>query len=456
MTQTETITNKRGSALLLTALFLGTFMALLDVSIVTIALPSLRDELRAPLSQLQWIIDGYTVALAALMLTGGALADRFGRKRVFLTGLTAFTLASLACALSGGAGWLIAARAVQGAAASVVTPGAMSLIAQSFPEPARRARVLGLWSTVASLAFVLGPLVGGPLTETFGWQSIFLLNLPLGLFAVLLGLRHLPESADPAHASLDPAGQVLGIAWIGALTYAVISAGHAGLTSAGTLAALAVAAGALAAFVVVELRQRHPMLPIRLLGRPEFGVVNVASFVLGFGTFGAFFLLSLYLQTARGASPSEAGLQFLPYVLANSATALITGRLVARFGPRPVLLAGYVLLSAAPLAMLVLTTTTPYPVVAALFVLTGAGICLAGVPTNALALHAVPRERSGTASATVNAARQTGSALGIAALGALLATGADFVDGLHRALLVAGIVTLAVTVLTALTLRPAR
>jgi MFS family permease len=197
VTQTTTVFNSR-QVVMLAALFLGTVMALLDVSIVIVALPSLQADLHASLADLQWVVNGYLVAQAAVMLTGGALADRFGRKRVFLAGLAVFTLASLACGLAPGVVWLVAARVVQGAAASVVIPGAMSLIAQEFPEPGRRARVLGWWTSVAGLAFVLGPLVGGPLTETLGWQSVFFINLPLGVVAVVFGWRALTESAGPA------------------------------------------------------------------------------------------------------------------------------------------------------------------------------------------------------------------------------------------------------------------
>nr|WP_052478583.1 DHA2 family efflux MFS transporter permease subunit [Kibdelosporangium sp. MJ126-NF4]CEL19264.1 probable transporter [Kibdelosporangium sp. MJ126-NF4]CTQ94937.1 probable transporter [Kibdelosporangium sp. MJ126-NF4] len=452
MIQQDTISTKRPAAML-TALFLGTFMALLDVSIVTIALPSIQADLHASLADLQWVLDGYVVALAAVMLTGGALADRFGRKRVFLMGLSVFTLASLACGLAPSVEMLITARVVQGAAASVVTPGAMSLIAQAFPQPAERARVIGLWASVAGMALVLGPLLGGPLTEALGWQSVFLINIPLGVVVVAIGLRTLRESADPEHSSLDLAGQVLAIVWIGALAYAMIEAGHAGWSSAGVLVTLAVAVVGLAAFVVVELRQDKPMLPIRLLGRREFGLINLASFTIGFGAFATFFFLSIYLQDVRGASPTEAGLQFLPYVLANSVLSLVSGRLVGRFGPLKPLLTGYALLTVSQLGMMTLTATTPYPVVAGLFLLAGLALNLAGVPTNTIALHAVPRERSGIAAATVNATRQTGTALGVAVLGGLIASGATFVDGLHRALLVAGLVTGVVTVAVAIFVR---
>ncbi|RZS32435.1 EmrB/QacA subfamily drug resistance transporter [Herbihabitans rhizosphaerae] len=453
MTLSTTVPHKAGTGWFLAPLFLGTFMSLLDVSIVNIALPTIQSDLTTSLAQLQWIVDGYIVALAAFMLTGGSLADRFGRKAVFLIGVAGFTVASLACALADSADWLIAARVVQGAAASVLTPGAMSLIAQAFPEPARRARIIGLWSSVASSAFVLGPLIGGPLTEAFGWRSVFYLNVPLGMLTVVVGLRRLRESADPEHASPDVVGQLLAIGWIGALTYGIIDGGHRGWTEPPVLAALGLAAVLFVAFILIELRQQRPMLPIRLFARPEFGLVNLAAFVMGFGTFGSFFLLSIYLQSVRGATPTEAALQFLPYVLANTTAGLLAGRLVSRFGGRLPLVAGYTLITVALLGMLVLTPTTPYPVIAVLFVIIGFGLSTGGVPTNTMALHAVPRHSSGMAASTVNATRQTGTAVGVAVLGAVVAAQPTFTDGLRHALLVAGVATGVVTVLLATRLR---
>ncbi|SDZ20759.1 drug resistance transporter, EmrB/QacA subfamily [Amycolatopsis xylanica] len=434
---------------MLAVLFLSTFMALLDSSVVTVALPAIQRSLGGPLSNLQWVLDGYTVALATVMLTTGTLGDRFGRKRVFLAGLAVFTIASACCAFAPGIGWLIAARILQGAAGSVLIPGGLSLMAQAYPDPGRRARVLGVWGMVGALAFVAGPLVGGPLTDAFGWPSIFLINLPLGALALGFGLRSLRESADPEHASLDPLGQVLAIAWTGLLVYAVIEAGHSGWSATGVLVCLPGAMACLAAFVWVESRSVRPMLPLSLFSNGRFAAITVASFVLGAGSYGSFFLLSLYLQTVRGVSATGAGVRFLPLVLASSVFSLLAGR----WGGR-VLVLGYGLTGLALLACATITASTPYPVVAVLFAALGAGMGLALGPTNLAALAAVPRERSGVASATVNTARQTGTALGIAVLGAVVAAAGDFVGGLHISFVIAGTMTLAITVV--LTLGPRR
>ncbi|GAB3578174.1 hypothetical protein GCM10027445_44980 [Amycolatopsis endophytica] len=338
MTETKIVANR----VLLAAVYLASFMALLDASVVTVALPTVQRDFGGPLANLQWVFDGYTLALATAMLSGGVLGDRFGRRRVFLAGLALFTVASLACALAPGIGWLVAARIVQGAAASVLIPGGLSLLAQAFSEPARRARALGLGAVIGGLAFVAGPLLGGPLTETFGWQSIFLINLPLGAVALVLGVRGITESADPSRPGLDPVGQVLAIAWTGLLVYAVIEAGHAGWSAPRVVGCLAAAAVCLAAFLVAESRGRSPMLPLTFFRDGDFAVVNLASFVLGAASYGGFFLLSLYLQGPRGASATEAGLWFLPLVLATSAMGAVSGRVSRRIG----LLAGYPLCAA--------------------------------------------------------------------------------------------------------------
>jgi EmrB/QacA subfamily drug resistance transporter len=443
VTQTKTVAK---SPVLILALFLGSFMALLDVSVVSVALPAIQRDLHTGFTDLQWIVDGYTVAIAAAILTGGTLGDRYGRKLVYLTGLAVFTLASLACGLAPTLGLLVAARVVQGAAAATVIPGAIALLAHAFPDPRERAKMMGWWGTVAGSALVVGPLAGGPLTDAFGWPTIFLVNVPLGIVAVLAGRRGITESADPAHGALDLTGQVLGAAWIGGLVYAVI---------AGDLVVGLIAVLVLAAFVVVELRAPHPMLPIRLFARARFSVSTLGSFVIGFAAYPVPVLIALYLQQARGVTATVAGVQMLPYVLANVVAAFCAGRLAARFDARRVLPVGLFVAGLGGFAFLVLDATSPYWLLALVFGLAGLGVGLSVTPTNIVGLAGLPGDRVGIASATVNAARQTGTALGVAALGALLSHGATFSTGLHAAMGLAGATLLAVTVLTAATLRRA-
>ncbi|GAA1912480.1 hypothetical protein GCM10009753_50540 [Streptantibioticus ferralitis] len=293
-----------------------------------------------------------------------------------------FTIGSAICAFAPGVGVLIAGRVVQGVAAATITPGALSLLAQAFPDPATRARVIGMWGTCSGLAVVLGPVLGGILVDRFGWASIFLVNLPLGVLTLVLGVRCIPESADPDHAALDPAGQVMGVIWLGALSYALVEGGHRGWGAASTLTTLAVAAVGLTVFLVLELRQSHPMLPVRLFGRAAFAVINAASFLLGFGAYAVYFLLSLYQQQVRANSPTMTGLEFLPLSVAIAVAATYAGRLTGRFGPRRPLLAGYGLVAVSLLAMLTLGPDTGYPLLALLFAVLGVGMGLAITPTN--------------------------------------------------------------------------
>ncbi|MFI0424480.1 MFS transporter [Spongiactinospora sp. 9N601] len=239
---------KAGIGLIVTV-YLVAYIALLDVNVVVIALPSMQSELGASGGALQWVVGAYTLCLSTLALSAGALGDRYGRKRVFLTGVALFTLGSAICAVAPSPLVLIAGRFVQGAGAAVAVPGTLSLIAQSYPDPARRAKVIGGWGTVAGVAGLTGPVLGGLLVNAFGWPSIFLINLPLGLVALVVGWRCVPESADPAHAALDPAGQALGVLWLGALSYGLINAGDHGWNTPSTIVALAVGAVALMVFL---------------------------------------------------------------------------------------------------------------------------------------------------------------------------------------------------------------
>lgn len=439
------------------AVFLGTFMSLLDVSVVNVALPDMRLDLGAGFSTVQWVVDSYTLCLSALILSGGSLADRYGRKRLYLGGLAVFTLGSLACALAPSTTALIAGRIVQGIGAAAVAPGALSLLVQGFPARRQQARMIGLWGACVALAVVVGPLVGGVLTETFGWPSIFLVNLPLGAVALVAGWRGITESADPEHAGADPAGQVLAVGWLAALTYAVLEAGHLGWGSPLILSLLAVAAVLLAVFFLVERKVARPMLPGALFARPRFAVVTFSSFVLGFGAYGSFYLLSLFLQQVQGASAAVTGAEFLPYSLGIAAGSVVGGRI----GGDRVMLAGYTMVGAGLLSLLVVTPATAYPLIGVLFVVLGVGMGFAITTTNSAGVGAVGRERSGTAAAIINAARQTGTALGIAALGAIvnahMAGGEDpsaFTAGLHVSLGLAGGLTLVAAASVASVRRP--
>ena len=449
----QTPTHKSPGGAVLVPIFAGTFIALLDLSIVIVALPTIQTELHTDVAGAQWVVDAFVLPLGALLLSGGALGDRYGRKRTFLGALAMFLAGSVMCATAATLGVLLAGRVVQGIATAAILPGALSLVTQFEPDPRRRARLIGIWAMVSGLSFVLGPLVGGALVDTLGWQAIFYVNVPIVLAAVAAGVRTISESADPDHASLDPIGQLTAACALGTLTYAVIEGRSHGWGSGLTIGLFAAAALAAAALVRVELANPRPMLPVRLLRDPRFAIVNTAALALGLGGNGAFFLLSLYLQQARGHSAFTTGLLTLPMTLAAIPGAKLAGNLTAEHGPRRPMLAGFTLTGAALLAMIAIGPDTAYLPIALLFALAGCGQGLAIPATMAAALEIVPRQRSGVGSATVNAARQTGTVLGIAILGTILANhiqsatapafSVAFVNGLQPGFLTAGLIVLA-------------
>jgi EmrB/QacA subfamily drug resistance transporter len=431
---------------------LGAFIALLDVSIVTVALPDIGSDLDTGTSGMQWVVDAYTLPLSALLLSSGVLGDRYGRKRTYLTGVALFTVASLGCAFAPSVGALVAARAVQGAAAALVFTGTLSNLAQAYPEPRERARMIGLNGTVGGSAIVIGPLLGGVLVDGIGWRSIFLINLPVGLLALWLGARALPETSDREHAHLDLAGQLLALILLGTLTYGLIESHAHGWASAHTTAPLLTAVAALVLFVWWERRAQRPMLPVRLFGEARFTVPNVCSFVLGFGTSAVFFLLSLYLQQVQGHSAIETGLRFLPLTLAICAVAPFATTLCAKFGAPRVMTVGYVVSAAGLAGLLLLDTGTGLGTLTLVSVVLGAGMGASIGPTQLAGVAALPVRQSGLAAAAISTTRQVGTALGVAVLGLIVATHADttrFADGFVNGLHVSGVITAAATLVAA-------
>lgn len=414
------------------AVNLGSFITILDISIVNVALPTMQAALRIDMAGLQWVVDAYALFLSAFMLSAGPLGDRYGRKRSWLAGVALFTLGSAFCGMADNLPLLLAGRAVQGVAGALLIPGAMSLLTQAFPDPGERARAIGLWASCNAISLIVGPMLGGLLVAHFSWQSIFLINLPVGVVAIALGAWGIQESAHPEHAAFDPAGQALSVIWLGALTYGLIAAGEHGWQAPGTLAALAVAAIGVIAFLWVEHTVARPILPLGLFRDAGFASTNFASFVMGFGAYSSLFFFSLYLQHVRGLSPLEAGWQLAPQFVATGIVSTVFGRLNLRFGLPRLMIAGYGMVGAAMLGMMSFDAHTPYALSGSLMVLLGLGMGLAVPATSMAVMATVPRERSGMASATMNALRQTGMTIGIALLGALMSGRA--VDSLAAAL----------------------
>lgn len=405
---------------LVLAAYLGTFLASLDISIVNVALPTLQQALQTDMAGLQWVINAYAIALSALMLSAGPLGDRYGHRRMWLLSVATFTMGSLLCACAKDLSTLVAGRAVQGVAGALLIPSAMPILSHAFPDPGQRARVIGGWSAFSALALVLGPLLGGALVQRAGWPSIFLINLPLGLLAFVLGAWGIAERRHPQHAALDPAGQLLSIGALGALCYGLIAIGEQGLLAPVTLLALGAATAGLILFGIVERRVARPLLPLDLFADGRFRMLNLASFVLGFTAYASLFFLSLFFQQAQGHSAALAGSQLAPQFLLMGVVSLLFGRLVARLGLHAALVLGYVLAGVALCAMATFEAATSRAYATAVLMLLGIGMGLA-VPATGMAIMAnAPAERAGIASATMNALRQAGMSLGIALMGSLM------------------------------------
>jgi MFS transporter, DHA2 family, methylenomycin A resistance protein len=403
--------------LTLVVMCVGMFLVLLDVTIVNVALPRLQADLGAGVGSLQWIVDGYAVALASLMLPCGDLGDRHGHKRVVLAGLAAFGAGSLAAGLAPGAGLLVAGRVVQGVGAALLLPGTLAVVSRAYPDAAQRARAIGIWAAISSLALPAGVIAGGALVDGPGWRWAFLVNLPLIAVALPVTARVVRESREPAARAPDVPGAALTAALLAALIFAII---------AGSVAAGVAAAALLAALVAVERRRSDPMLPAALLRRPAFAAANVVAAAMNLGTLGTLFVLTLFLQDVQGRSALGAGVAILPAFGLLAVVAPLTGRLVGRIGPRGPMVAG-LLVAAGGLALL----ADDALLVASM--LWGLGLGLLTPAVVAAAMGAVPAERAGLAAAVNNTARQAGGAIGIAASGAVAGSPAraGFVHAVH-------------------------
>ncbi|WP_100876520.1 MFS transporter [Janthinobacterium sp. 64] len=439
-------------AALVAAAYLGTFLASLDISIVNVALPTLQTALATDMAGLQWVINAYALCLSACMLSAGPLGDRHGHKRIWLLGVALFTAGSLLCALAASLPLLLAGRAVQGVAGALLIPGAMPILSHAFPDPRERAHVIGGWSAFSALALILGPLLGGMLLEATGWQSIFLINLPLGLLAMLLGAWGITERHYREQAALDRTGQVLSIAWLGALTYGLTALGS-GSTPAWP--PLVFALLAFIVFLAVEARAPRPLLPLRMFRERSFALVNLASLVLGFACYSSLFFFSLYLQQIQGWAAGASGWRMLPQFAAMGIVSLGFGRLSRHVPLRRLMLGGYMLAGLVLLATATLAPRTPYAIVGTLFGLLGVAMGLAVPATGLLAMASVGSERGAMASAIMNALRQAGMTLGVAVLGSVMSLRtnamlersgqvAALAAGFQLAMLLAGLACLAV------------
>ena len=440
------------------AVAFGLFMIMLDNTVVNVALPSIQRDLGIGLSELEWIVNGYALTFAVLMLTGGKLADLLGRRLIFIAGLAIFTAASLACGLATSAGFLIGARIVQGVGAALMNPATLSIITATFP-PRQRGMAIGIWAGVSAMALAIGPLVGGILTEPINWSWIFFVNVPVGIIGIIVARLVIDESRDQSEEQrLDLPGLLSSGIGLFALTYGLIEANNYGWTSGRILASFVVAVLGLVAFVLLEQHQRVPMLDLSLFKNPTFAAANTVMLFVALAMFGIFFFVSLYVQNILGYSATQAGATFLPLTVMIILLAPIAGKVSDRYGSRWPVGLGMTLVAASLLVDSTFAVDSTFWDLLPALLLGGVGMALAMAPTTAAAMGSVPVDKAGVGSAVLNSARQVGGSLGIAVMGAIVASYVhakppdprvkdEFVQGFHHAVLLgAGFALLAAVI----------
>jgi EmrB/QacA subfamily drug resistance transporter len=451
----------------LAAVAFGLFMIMLDNTVVNVALPSMARDLGVGLSELEWIVTGYALTFASLMLTGGKLADLLGRRLVFVAGLVIFTGSSLACGLAESGDFLIGARVVQGVGAALMNPATLSIIAATFP-PHQRGMAIGIWAGVSALALAIGPLVGGLLTQHLDWSWIFFVNIPVGILAIVASFVLIPESKDEsAEQRLDLPGLLTSGIGLFALTYGLIEANAYGWTSGRIVGAFVVATVMLIAFVLLETHQRLPMLDLSLFRNGTFAGANLAVLLVALAMFGVFFFVSLYMQGILGYSAVQAGAAFLPMTVLIILVAPIAGKTSDRIGSRWLMTTGMLLVAAQLLYFSRLDVDSTFWNLLPGLMVGGVGMALVMTPSAAAAVRALPVDTSGVGSAVLNAFRQVGGSMGIALMGAIMAHQIGslegpavfsqperFVDGFSTTLLVAAVIALAGAVVSAALVRP--
>ncbi|QOV38473.1 MFS transporter [Streptomyces ferrugineus] len=413
----------------------------LDTTALNVSLPAMQRDLGASTSGLQWTIDAYTLVLASLLMLAGSTADRIGRKRVFMTGLVLFTIGSALCSAAPSLESLIVFRMVQAVGGSMLNPVAMSIITNTFTDPRERARAIGVWGGVVGISMAAGPMIGGLLVDSVGWRAIFWVNLPVGLAALLLTLRFVPESRAPKARRLDPVGQLLVIALFGSLTYAIIEAPNAGFASVLPFAALAPAA--LLGLLWYEPRRAEPLIDLRFFRSAPFSGATVIAIGAFAGLGGFLFLSTLYLQNVRGLDALHAGLWMLPMAAPTLLCAPLSGRLVGSRGPRlPLLVAGTAMTASAALFALFDAETSNVTLIIG-YALFGVGFGFVNAPITNTAVSGMPRAQAGVAAAVASTSRQLGQTLGVAVVGAVLAAGVGYwiITGCALMVLVVGVVT---------------
>ena len=437
--------------LILLAVSMGQFLLQLDLTIVNVALPDIGTSTGASVPMLQWVVDGYNLAVASLLLTGGRIGDRSGHRQVFLAGLGLFALGSALCTMAPSAGALVAFRVLQGAGAALELPATLAILTHTFTEPRRRAQAVGIWASAAGSSLVIGPVVGGALVSTLGWRAVFAVNVPMVAAIAVLTVLAVPETRATRSVGLDLPGQLLGSAALALLAGGAIEGGRLGFGAALPVTMLVAGAVLGGVFVVVECRRADPVLQLALFRRGDYSAVTAGGLVMGFVTIGALFVFSLFFQQSQGLSALSAGLRFLPLTVVFVVVGPLIGRLMHRTGHRLPMAVGSVLLAGGSLLALTVGPSAGYLAVGVPFAVIGLGYGLLSTPMAAAALAAVSPDRAGMASSTNLTARLVGGVFGVAVLGSMLpadgASAGAFVSGVHATMLVAAVVALAGAVL---------
>jgi EmrB/QacA subfamily drug resistance transporter len=429
-TTIDTLTPRR-KAIVLVSCCLSLLIVSMDMTIVNVAIPSIRADLHASPSQLQWVVDVYTLVLASLLMLSGATGDRFGRRRVFQIGLTVFAMGSLLCSLAPSVEMLIVARFLQAVGGSMLNPVALSIISQVFTGRVERARALGFWGAVVGISMALGPVVGGFLIELIGWRAVFWINLPICAAAIVLTAIFVPETKSLTMRNIDPIGQALAVLFLFGVVFTLIEGPEQGWSSPRIVAMAVVAAIALMAFLRYEAKRHDPFIDLRFFRSIPFASATLTA-VCAFSAWGAFlFMMSLYLQSERHYTAMHTGLIYLPIAIGALVFSPLSGRLVGRYGARPSLLAAGTLITAASAMLTFLSATTPVWLLLVNFAVFGIGFSMINAPLTNAAVSGMPLDRAGAASAVTSTSRQIGVSIGVALCGsvagaALSHTGADF------------------------------
>jgi len=432
------VSRAKGSSrsLMLLAMTLGFVVVQLDVTVVNVATKTIGASVGGSIAVLQWVVNAYTLSFAATILTAGALGDRIGAKRIFIVGFAIFTGASLGCGLSPSLPFLIAARAVQGLGAAILVPCSLALLNHTYADARERSRAVGIWASGASVAIAIGPIVGGLLIHLLGWRSIFFINIPIGALGIWLSWRYARETPTARDRSLDIPGQLTAMLALGMLAAALILAGKQGWDSGLVIGGLVCFVIFLAVFLLIESRIGQPMLPLNLFRNRVFGTMSVLGLLLNISAYGFLFILSLYWQQLRGYSPLVTGLCFLPWMCAVFPANLLAPWVAQKTGVRWTIVIGELIFLVGCIFLLGLGEKTPFPSMVGQLAAIGAGLGLVVPPMTSAMLGSVDKRQSGIASGVLNSMRQTGSVVGVALFGSLIAGNNQLLHGMHLSLLI--------------------